>query len=107
MLQDFAVAYPRIQALADGGTFKVFPDEKVCGALTGFCEINGRAAAVFAQEPTRFAGAMASKLSFSHSATTGDQFPSHSHVQDDWRGKESLESPSCPAPVSRRVTARA
>lgn len=73
-MEDFPVAFPRIQSIADADSFEIFPlrqtslactrdrqdfaIKKSCGVLTGFCKIDQREVGVFSQEPTRFAGAM-------------------------------------------------
>lgn len=56
-MENFTVAYPRIRNVADPESFQPYPSARDCGVLTGFCRIGGRQAAVFSQEPTKFAGA--------------------------------------------------
>lgn len=60
-MEQFPIAYPRILHLADPDSFEILEPAPETAVLSGLCKVNGRVIAVFAQEPTKFAGAMGKK----------------------------------------------
>lgn len=60
-MKKFPVAYPRILHLSDPDSFEILKPDAETAVLSGFCKVAGRLTAVFAQEPTKFAGAMGKK----------------------------------------------